>query len=122
MTQVTPIEVRLRASVRLGAPHGDMDEREICARQMIEAATTIDRLRTALARVTAERDDEKHGRDVAVAALYEQLDDALSDCRVLAECFDGMNGADLSAKYGAGRSLRIKDAIARHADAKGGGA
>lgn len=74
----------------------------------------IDRLRAALARVEGERDDWMQ----RAAKGAESFNAALADCRVLAECFDGMNGADLSAKYGAGRSLRIKDAIARHA--KGG--
>lgn len=50
---MSDIQHRLRASVRMGAVHGDTHERSVCARQMVEAADEIERLireRDALAK------------------------------------------------------------------------
>ncbi len=48
---MSDLSKRLRASVRMGAHHGDAMERGVCGKQMIEAADALDRaarLRPAL--------------------------------------------------------------------------
>jgi hypothetical protein len=45
---MSTIERRLRASVGMDAINGDSFERSVCGKQMIEAATEIERLKTAL--------------------------------------------------------------------------
>lgn len=55
---------RLRASVRMDAVNGDKFERSVCARQMIEAADTIDMLSRSLADAqTALKDHATNTQD-----------------------------------------------------------
>lgn len=49
----TDIVKRLRASVRMGAHHGDTMERLVCGKQMLEAAGEIERLRKRVAELEA---------------------------------------------------------------------
>lgn len=46
------IEKRLRASVKIDAINGNRFDREICSKQMLEAAQEIERLRAALVKLT----------------------------------------------------------------------
>lgn len=51
------IEHRLRASVKNDAVNGDSFDRGVCARQMVEAAEEIERLREIVARLDAVVED-----------------------------------------------------------------
>lgn len=46
---MSPIAKRLRASVRMDAHNGDLNERAVCGRQMLEAAAEIERLEEIVA-------------------------------------------------------------------------
>ena len=78
----------------------------------------IDRLRAALARVEGERDDWMQ----RAAKGAESFNAALADCRVLAAEMITVAQRILNDEHIDRPSEEVKAAIARHADAKGGGA
>ena len=68
------IEQRLRVSVWFGAHNGDALERYICAKQMIEAANEIDRLREQV-RVLEDKFNPKCADDDPVFRAAYGLDE-----------------------------------------------
>ena len=67
---MSDIQHRLRASVRMDAVHGDTHERSVCARQMVEAANEIERL----------RNDARDMRDVLLRNGFVPCDSPACNC------------------------------------------
>ena len=89
---MTDISKRLRASVRMNAHNGDAMERDICAKQMLEAAREIELLERerqgSIAITVPERlhgealetlRSTMQGATVSVAEIVRRLDEAKAD-------------------------------------------
>jgi hypothetical protein len=77
---MSTIERRLRASVGMDAINGDSFERSVCGKQMIEAATEIERLKAAIASREGELVSCACGDQFPVGSYGHGFMDAIGCC------------------------------------------